>query len=368
MSARRKHILVVDDEQAFGDAIGMALRSIGHSSMSVPSAEGALGYLQNYGVENVDLLITDIQMPGMNGEELVAQVRRQSRTLPILAMTAYGDKDLVVRLMRNGCTDYIEKPFHLDEIQDRADALLANGSSAQQNERLAKIGESAASMAHDLNNQLAALGGFRDMLEAGLDDPRKLRYCQVMRRGLFKAGHTLNSVMATLDGTPVPDPLRAEVDVRDLVETVLSLSTFRTPVNLTIRPGCRVKARKDRLEMVVWNLIKNADEAQRGTENGSITVSCEKRTGSVVVHIADNGPGIPEEHRDQLFGLGKTFGKHTGNGLGLYSCRQSVEALGGSIWFETEVGTGTTFFVELPMNDTADTDAPQAVLHEGEQP
>jgi phosphoserine phosphatase RsbU/P len=72
----------------------------------------------------VDLLITDIQMPQMDGELLLKAVREIDSTLPVLVMTGIGNKELVVRLMKLGCSDYIDKPFSLEELEAHVDPLL----------------------------------------------------------------------------------------------------------------------------------------------------------------------------------------------------------------------------------------------------
>ncbi len=73
----------------------------------------------------IDLLITDIQMPGMDGEKLIRAIRKFNTRMPILVMTGFGYKELVVRLMRLGCSDYIDKPFTLNQIEDRVELLLS---------------------------------------------------------------------------------------------------------------------------------------------------------------------------------------------------------------------------------------------------
>ena len=68
----------------------------------------------------------------------------------------------------------------------------------------------------------------------------------------------------------------------------------------------------------------------------------------IIVEILDNGKSIAEEHKSELFKPGKTFGKYNGTGFGLVNAKRIVEAHGGQIGFESELGVGTKFFVKIP--------------------
>ncbi|MDH2907303.1 MAG: CHASE3 domain-containing protein [Candidatus Nitrosotalea sp.] len=110
-----------------------------------------------------------------------------------------------------------------------------------------------------------------------------------------------------------------------------------------------------RLSQVFANLIKNAVDFVP-PNHGSIEINAQRKNGHVVFYVKDNGSGIPKEKQDNLF---KKFyqvdtslkRRHGGTGLGLVICKGIVEALGGKIWLESEVGKGTTIFFTLPKND-----------------
>ncbi|MCK4728777.1 MAG: HAMP domain-containing histidine kinase, partial [Desulfobacterales bacterium] len=105
------------------------------------------------------------------------------------------------------------------------------------------------------------------------------------------------------------------------------------------------------LEQVFVNIVANAIHAvvAKGGENGRIEIRTLKRDSQIEVSIEDNGGGIPEEHQDKVFELFYTTkppGK--GTGLGLPICQNIVRNLGGELSFETTVGVGTTFTVQIP--------------------
>jgi signal transduction histidine kinase len=103
---------------------------------------------------------------------------------------------------------------------------------------------------------------------------------------------------------------------------------------------------------VIANLISNA--SKYSPDGTPITLAAERTDGDVLISVADRGMGIPIEQQKQMFSKffrAENAAKSTiqGTGLGLYVCKQIVELSGGRIWFESEEGKGTTFFVRLPV-------------------
>lgn len=100
------------------------------------------------------------------------------------------------------------------------------------------------------------------------------------------------------------------------------------------------------VKRVLINLISNA--IKHTNRNTKITITAKSLDEGVFVAINDNGPGILEEEKDSLFVKYQTKKRKVGSGLGLYLCKQIVEAHKGKIWFDTEIGQGTTFYFILP--------------------
>ena len=124
-------ILLVEDDRALREALADTLSLGGHDYRAVDCAESALVAL---GEESFSLLISDVNMPGMDGHELLALVRQRYPMLPVLLMTAYGAVERAVQAMRLGAADYLVKPFEpkvLLELVNRH-ALGQLGSSASE--------------------------------------------------------------------------------------------------------------------------------------------------------------------------------------------------------------------------------------------
>ncbi|MBX3355957.1 MAG: sigma-54-dependent Fis family transcriptional regulator [Phycisphaeraceae bacterium] len=106
-------VMVVDDKELMRDSVGTVLARRGHRVIAAPGGREALTRLAERGV---DAVVTDLQMPGMDGLELLAEIRRIDESLPVVFMTAYGTVETAVRALKAGAFDYVTKPFTGDEL------------------------------------------------------------------------------------------------------------------------------------------------------------------------------------------------------------------------------------------------------------
>lgn len=107
-------ILIVDDELSMRDFLKILFENEGYEAAVAPDAETALDLAIK---DPFDLVITDIRMPGMNGLDLLAELKQRFPDVPVIMLTAYASPDDAVQAMRQGAFDYITKPFHVDEIK-----------------------------------------------------------------------------------------------------------------------------------------------------------------------------------------------------------------------------------------------------------
>jgi two-component system response regulator AtoC len=112
---RKRHILVVDDEQNIRKILKAAFERAGYRVTVAEDGASALKSVQND--PTVDVVLTDVLMPGITGVELLAQIRECREDLPVLIMTAYGTIPQAVEAIRAGACDYITKPFDLDNLK-----------------------------------------------------------------------------------------------------------------------------------------------------------------------------------------------------------------------------------------------------------
>lgn len=123
------HILVVDDEAGVREMVGDALRFAGYQVTVQADAVGALGTLRK---GHVDLMIADVNMPGMDGYDLLRRLREGGDATPTILLTARHDSADITHGLRTGADDYVTKPFRLEELLLRVEAVIRRTRPPQQ--------------------------------------------------------------------------------------------------------------------------------------------------------------------------------------------------------------------------------------------
>ncbi len=122
----KKHIILADDEGPLRRSIKLILRQAGYKVTALADGQMALKTILDlqHTTESADLLITDLQMGGLNGIDLIDEVHKNNVQVPILVLTGYGNKDTVVQLLRKGCSEYLDKPLDPNDLLRRVEKIL----------------------------------------------------------------------------------------------------------------------------------------------------------------------------------------------------------------------------------------------------
>jgi DNA-binding NtrC family response regulator len=117
----KAHILIVDDDSAVGEQLEALFSASGYKVLVASSAEHGLQFLDT---EDVDVVITDLRLPGMDGIELTRRIATQWSDVPVIVMTGYADIQNAVEVLKLGASDYIVKPFSVSAIQESVRLVL----------------------------------------------------------------------------------------------------------------------------------------------------------------------------------------------------------------------------------------------------
>jgi DNA-binding NtrC family response regulator len=126
-------ILVVDDKELMRDSVAAILSRKGHTVVTAPDGAAALARIAD---KRPECVVTALQMPGMNGLELLEQIRRIDAELPVVFMTAFGSVETAVDAMRKGAFDYVTKPFSGDELSISTERALEHARLLRENQVL----------------------------------------------------------------------------------------------------------------------------------------------------------------------------------------------------------------------------------------
>jgi len=225
--------------------------------------------------------------------------------------------------------------------------------------RLATVGELTASLAHELNQPLAAIlsaaqAGLRFM-STERSDPAEIRdILQNIVQDNKRAAAVVSGLRSMLRRQTSQ---RERVDLAGAVQEILNMLhteflTNHVDVSVRCQPDCHVLADKTQIQQVVLNLVMNSIEAMRSSEvdrRHIEVVSAREATDRVKVTVSDTGPGIPSDDTPKLFDSFWTT-KSQGMGIGLAICRSILESHGGRIWLEHSQPGQTTFCFSLPLS------------------
>jgi signal transduction histidine kinase len=368
------NVIVVDDTPANLQLLTGMLKERGYKVRPVPSGKLALQAAKN---DPPDLILLDIMMPEMDGYEVCERLKADEklREIPVIFISALNETMDKVRAFGVGGVDYVTKPFQFEEVNARVSTHLKLQRQRRelkenydQLRRLEKLRDNLVHMiVHDLRSPLTGISGFLDLaleLEKETLTENGLDYLQTAKRSTTAV---IDMVSAVLDVSKMEAGEMklhlVECDLvriaADLMSGMQSLKEAREMILNAPPVPVTVVADKDLILRVIQNLLGNA--LKFTPSDGWIRLGIEPDENRVCVRVWDNGLGIPAEYRERIF---EKFGqvearanrqKHS-TGLGLTFCKLAVEAHGGSVGVESEIGKGSTFWFVLPKDGPAGED------------
>ncbi len=403
--ARPASILVVDDNPDMRRFVAEALARDYQVEVAVDGADG----LRRATERPPDLILTDVMMPNMSGDALVAAARARPELdpVPIVLLTAKADDELRVRLLKAGAQDYLMKPFSVEELRARLANLVTMKRARevlqreveQQVRDLESLAEQVTSRKRDLARALDAAqvareyaeqasrakSNFLNLVSHELRTPLSTLLLQLEVLQRVRAGE---ANLGERHAQTVGRMRRSAQRLLELVESLLHVARLETG-KIEVRPeevdlralvgdvvdelrpqaeqkglGLAAEGTADLphvttdprlLRTVLVNLVGNA---VKFTDRGGVTLRGALDGGEVVLEVADTGPGIPPEKQQAIFEpfhhLEAVEHKSTpGMGLGLSIARELARALGGRIDLASAPGAGSTFAVRLPVRSSS---------------
>jgi signal transduction histidine kinase len=223
----------------------------------------------------------------------------------------------------------------------------------RQKNHLAELGLAVSKINHELRNMLTTAQLLTDRLE-GVADPTVQR---VAPRLVATLGRAIEFCQATLAYGRAAEPLpqRRRVLLVPLVSELRDLTALAASAGISLQadipPDLQVDADPDQLSRVLVNLVRNSVQAlsQAGTRDGPprVSISAKRDGRTVMIHIADNGPGVPEQAKARLFSAFRSSGRPGGAGLGLAISAEIVRLHGGTLTLEP-APAGTCFRIAIP--------------------
>jgi signal transduction histidine kinase len=374
----KERILVVDDEETIREMVSKIINLIGHEVVTTGNGREALEILRS---QPFSIMITDVKMPEMDGFELMKVVRDQFPGTPIICMTAHGATYNYTDVVGVGATDYISKPFTIDEMKAKLNRVIREkdliADLTQKSRELEKVNEELkrldqlkstfiSSVSHELRTPLTVIKEFISLMLEGhvgalTEDQRE--YLGIANRNIIRL---TNLIETLLDFSRIEsgkglklrfEPTRLMEVVEDAVMTFSQqLEERRVALENRLDPDIPlVLIDRNRLVEVFINLIGNGIKFT--PPGGKITIDSrgltEKRDYLKIV-VTDTGVGISPEDLPKVFDRfyqgGRTqTGLITGTGLGLAITKEIIETHQGYIQAESKSESGASFVFTLPV-------------------
>jgi two-component system, sensor histidine kinase and response regulator len=359
-------ILVVDDTPANLQVLVGMLKEHGHRVR--PVLDGRLA-LRAAKAEVPDLILLDINMPDMNGFEVCEQMKADPKLAetPVIFISGNNETADKVRAFSVGGVDYVTKPFQMAEVEARVATHLELRrkrrelqTSLESLRRLETLRDSLVHMiVHDLRSPLAAISACLEVIKWDAEEQHRRELASDVETALHATRTIIRLVNSVLDVSKMEGTeMRLQLALHD-ISTVARESTDELESLVGTRQMIRelpdepVMALVDRdvVARIMQNLLGNA--LKFTPSGGVISLSVEATEDMVRVAVSDTGPGIPKEYRERVFEkFGQveaiSRGQRFSTGLGLTFCRLAVDAHGGRIGVDSEVGHGSVFWFVLP--------------------
>lgn len=347
-----------------------------------------------------DLMLCDVMMPRMSGEQFVAQVRAQRALdgVPIMILSARADDALRVQLLREGIQEYLVKPFFPEELRVRTANLIAMKQARQvlqqevitQNQGLVLLAKEVAQrkregqqmlealqraneqlahasqvqrnfvaiVSHEFRTALTSIQGFSDLMCNERLSPEEIKECAADIHAQAKRLSRMITDLLDLERmksgrmslTLEPVDLNALIgEVLELLRPTAPSHTFDLQLDSTL-PTCL--GDRDKLAQVVTNLLSNA--IKYSPDGGVVVVGSQVEEGLAQIWVQDQGIGIPPQALEEVFAPYARIDTGAtryikGTGLGLSIARQIIQMHGGHIWVESSLGQGSRFHVTISL-------------------
>jgi len=366
---KKEVILIVDDEQNYLDTITDTLEERNFKIIQALNGKMGIMVAQKF---LPDIIITDWEMPEMNGIEMIQQLKANEQTanIPVIMCTGImtTSQNLHVALGA-GAYDYIRKPIDPIELVARINATLRLSNSYKKIQQQAeKLAESNATkdkffsiIAHDLKNPFTSILGFSNLI---LGNKSKFSEEDIINfvtqisdsaKNTFKLLENLltwsRSQTGKLEYYPIVLNINSIIcNSKSLIQYIAQGKNIT--IEFDVEKNIEVFADENMINTVIRNLLSNAVKYTH--KGGKIVLKAVSQNNQLLIEISDNGVGIPPQKIEKLFKISEkvsTLGteNEAGTGLGLLLCKEFVEKNGGKIWVESTQNIGSKFFFTLPL-------------------
>ncbi|EKT86240.1 histidine kinase [Leptospira santarosai serovar Shermani str. LT 821] len=310
-------------------------------------------------LEKPDVIVTDIMMPVMSGDQMVKEIRKipELSGTYILFLSAKSDQNFRIKLLQEGAQDYLIKPFTPEELVIKVHNFAVLKKTIEALETANRDMESFSySVSHDLRAPILGIEGFLQIVLEDFSetmDSEALRLLKTVQKNAFYMDNLIQDLLNFHKISKIDLNTRI-VDMNKMVEEAIATVLQNYPkksYSFQVTELPNALANGSALKQVWVNLISNAVKYSSTREHSMIEIGFEEIDGFNIYFVEDNGVGFNKTYSSKLF---KVFQRlHTqeefeGTGVGLAIVARIIQRHGGQVFAEGEVNKGSKFSFTLP--------------------
>ena len=360
MSKKPTTILIVDDESAMRDLCESALKGY-----RVFKAANITDAMRLYEAESIDIVLTDVMMPGGSGLELLTNLKEYDPQATIIVMTGFSEKQVILSALKAGAADFISKPLNLLQLTNAVESSLAWKTLHKELNCLKNLDHLKSNflsmISHKLRTPITAISLFLQNIQSGIYPAEDADFRQNLKLVSDEADYLARIVSDLLVFSQVMDGkerlVREQCDLNRIITSVLHGSQesqkkpgIETVFNPTALPELLID--KAKMSFALHQIIENAYKFSG--ELGTVSIVLSHCHDTACIIVSDSGVGMARGEIPKIFE--KFFqidpdgvGQVRGFGLGLYYAREFIRLHDGSITIDSEPGLGTSVTVTLPI-------------------
>ncbi|MCB0284538.1 MAG: hybrid sensor histidine kinase/response regulator [Calditrichaeota bacterium] len=373
-------LLIIEDEPIVRESYIDMFAVLGYTAdVAVNGKDG----LQKLSQKEYDIVITDLNMPVMDGQETLMRIKKKYPQVQVIVITGFATIENAINAMKNGAFDYVTKPVSLEHVRIVLNRCLQHISAFHENEQLKNLNTELQQVNdlkdkfititnHELRTPLAVLKGYFELLDLSIEEKTSevKEYLGIISSTLYEMIELIERMHNLSDAENAF--AHSEMELFNLNDAVMAVSNEMKILykKRDIEYGAfandrqiMIRADKNAIHRAIRELLQNALKFTNQGGKVSLRVKKEAADQKVYISITDSGIGIPANKLRYIFepfyevqdvmhhSSSQTDFMGGGIGVGLSLVREIVKACNGDIDVQSTEGKGSVFTLVLPLAD-----------------
>lgn len=374
-------ILVIEDEDQVRQSYDDMFTFFGYEVESVPNGREGMSRITK---KDYDIVITDLNMPEMNGIEVLKYIKKKKPYIEVIVITGYATLENAIEAMKVGAYDYFAKPVDIEHVRIVLSKCVQQIQSRKENEELRSLTQRLKELNelkdkfititnHELRTPVTVLKGYVELIDYFLEDSRD----ENITEAIEIVTETMNELVGIVEQMHdissydygKKHMIKGDVEIEnvlDLIYKEMKVLFEKRNINFDLKlkkSGVIVSGDDKQLKRCLRELLQNALKFTPEGGHVELEYSTNKDKNKVYIKVRDDGIGIPGDKQDLIFEpfyevqnvinhmTSKTEFMGGGIGLGLTLAKEVFESHKGELLLESKENSGSTFTVVLPMKE-----------------